>query len=316
MPLQEQDSRARRFCLRRVNPFLGLVAVVRSDAGRALSMDGRHWQIQVLANPPRGLWSGNGYQDEMRYIRFGIWSEADGLGRVPLNPILDVGPMLAVTEELVEEVRAAIPKLPFPLAPEIELWLLDQDRRPLALLATAIEDTDLERATPSEWSAGGRGDRPFVSPSLTAVGVAADDGSGGRLHSEALERLIQTTAGRRLNRRWFRRGPGGSGEGLELGAPEGLAGRGVPGDWFPALPVRTDWPRENDRRLVGDYVDWLSPYLLTLPTLDVETRRRLEGQAARHTLLVDALWRLYPSVLDPHLLKRVRVEAKLRRGNR
>lgn len=308
------EGSAARYCLRRVNPFLGVVAVVRTPDGRALSVDGRHWQIQVLAHPPRGLWSGEGHGDELLYFRFGTWSETEGLRRVPLNPILDVGRMLAASHALIEGVRDALPELPFSLAPELELWLLDQDEAPLAILATAQDDSALDKLASPDWTAGGRGERTFVSARLTRQGVPQRDAAGRFHHAEAIERLLRAAAGRRLNRQWFRR-EAGDGEGLAKGVPPDLAGRRFPSDAFPVLPVRTDWPEPADAALVDDYLDWLAPYLLTLPTLSTDLRQRFERAAGREALLVDALWRLYPAVLDPEFINRARVEARLRRAN-
>lgn len=312
MPAPERG--AARYCLRRVNPFLGVVAIVRSREGRALSVDGCNWQLQVLAHPPRGLWSGYGERDELMFFRFGVWSDAGGLSQVPLNPILDVRRMVAVSQELIEEVRAALPELPFSLAPELELWLLDQDESPLALLATALEDTDLAPLGRQEWNAGGRGERTFVSARLAGEGVPERDGSGRFYHADAVERLFRGTVGRRLNCQWFRRDPDG-GEGLGEGAPAELAGRRLGPDAFPTLPVRERWPEPADAALVAEYLDWLAPYLLTLPRLTREQRARFEDAARREALLVDALWRLYPEVLDEELVNRARVEARLRRTN-
>lgn len=303
------------YCVRRVNPFLGVVAVVKTPDGRALSVDGRHWQLQILAQPPRGLWSGAGYRDELQYFRFGLWSERDGLTRVPLNPILDVGRMLAAAGVLIDRLGASLPALPFPLAPELELWLLDQAQAPLALLAAVTQDAGLDEVGHPAWSAGGRGERTFVSATLLRQGGPARAGSGRAHHAEAVERLVQATAGRRLNDQWFRRAEDGSGIALERPAPEGPASRRLPPDSFPPLPLRSDWPVEADRALVADYLDWLAPYLLTLPGIDADLRRRLERAAVKEALLVDALWRLYPQVQDEGFLTRARVEASLRRAN-
>jgi hypothetical protein len=303
-----------RYGLRRVNPFLGVVAVVRTTQGRALSFDGNHWQLQVLAHPPRGLWSRDGHREEAQFFRFGVWSEATGMSRVPLNPILDVGHMLAVADELIESVQAALPALPFPLAPERELWLLDQEQTPLALLATALPDSDLAALGSPDWTAGGRGERTIVSARLLAREIPERDASGRFPHAEALERLVQAAAGRRLKRQWFRR-EADAAEGLPDGAPPELAGRRLPAADFPVLPLRTDWPRAEDRELVEDYVDWVAPYLLTLTGLGEALRARLEQAAQHHALLVDALWRLYPRIIDPELINRARVEARLRRAN-
>ncbi len=306
----EADTRC--FCLRRVNPFQGVMAVVKTAGGRALSVNGRDWQIQVLAHPPRGLWSRGGHQPTMRYFRFGAWSEEEGVSRVPLNPILDAGLMLAESERLVEQARAAAVDLPFPMAPELEHWLLDSEGGPLALLGTALEEADLEELPGGDWSAGGRAEeRPFVSSTLAEQGVAERDASGRRYHVESVERVIAGAAAPRRQTQWFRI-EGNTALGLEHRAPSELAGRRLPLDDLPRLTLRTEWADPSARQLVADYVAWLAPYLLTLPRLSDDLRRALEPQAARYALVVDALWRLYPRVLDEVLIKRARIEARLR----
>ncbi len=315
MPAEGACAQGRCFSLRRANPFLGLVAVVKTSGGRALSFDGRSWQLQVLAHPPRGLWTREGHQDRLQYFGFGLWSERTGVRRVPLNPILDAGSMLAESESLIGLVRASQKDLPYPLAKELELWLLDREQAPLALLANALEGTDLDELGTPAWSAGATPERPFVSRTLQDTDSAAGDERPPQQHAIVLERLVKSTAGRHLNRQWFRREADGSGLGLDHRAPEGLAGRHLPADAFPGLPLRTLWPEDADCALVGEWVDWVAPYLLTLPGIQDGLREHLEQQAARTPLLVDALWRLFPRVLDRDLLSRARVEARLLRAN-
>lgn len=308
------DSDTRCFGLRRVNPFQGVVAVVKTPGARALSLDGAHWQIQVLAHLPRGLWARGGSQEERRYFRFGDWSASTGMTRVPLNPILDAGSMVAETKRLIGQIRAATPSLPFPLGPELELWLLDGDGLPLALLATALPRTDLDAFVVGGWTAGGREDeRPFVSPTLTARGVPDRDASGGGYHVETLERLVAQRAGPKARTQWFRI-EGEEVLGLDHGADPALWGRRLARAHFPTLSLRTQWEGGDTQRLVDEYLAWLAPYLLTLPDLPDPVRRDLETVAAHHALLVDALWRLYPRVLDPALIQRARIEARLRRA--
>jgi hypothetical protein len=303
-PADPDPQGANCFSLRRANPFLGVVAVVKIESARALSLDGLHWQIQVLAHPPRGLWSGDGDSDLLKYFRFGVWTADSGLRRVPLNPILDLGHMLRVTDALVAQIAANLNRIPFPLAPEFEQWLLDAEGVPLALLATAQGEADLADVTASEWIAGGRGDRQFVSPTLAAR-------SADRLAPiDALERLVREAAGRPRQAPWFRQEGG-----VLVGLGPERAGQRLPVAGLPPLTIRTDWPGEREAGLVADYIDWLSPYLLTLPGLSEDTRRRLEASAVRHALVVDDLWRLYPQVLDPGLVAQARVEARLRRAN-
>lgn len=314
MPAVGLDPNTVCFGLRRVNPFLGVVAVVKTPGARALSVDGLHWQLQVLAHPPRGLWARGGEQDGLRYFRFGLWSESEGMTRVPLNPILDAGRMVAESERLIEQVREATPALPFPLGPELELWLLDTEGLPLALLATALPQTDLGDVEVCEWAAGGRGEeRPFVSRTLAAQGLADRDASGRRYHVEALEQLVGRRAGRPRRTQWFRL-VGDQAQGLDHGAGPALRGRWLARDSLPPLTLSARWEPEEAQGLVDDYLAWLSPYLLTLPDLPDPLRSDLEAKAARHALLVDALWRLYPRILDPELVRRARVEARLRRA--
>ena len=143
-PAHQAAPAARCYGLRRVNPFLGVVALVKTDDARALSIDGVNWQVQILAHPPRGLWSGDGDSDQLQYFRFGVWSQAEGLRRVPLNPILDLNHMLAASEALCGQIAAHQGQAPFTLGPELEQWLLDADGAPLALLATVLDAPGLE----------------------------------------------------------------------------------------------------------------------------------------------------------------------------
>lgn len=321
---------ARCWGLRRVNPCLGVVMVVQTDDGRALSADGRHWQLEVAAHPPLGLWSGGGHAAERRWFRFGRWSADAGMTRVPLNPILDMGLMVSAAEALVAAVAAAEPGLPFALAPELELWQLGRDGRPLALLATTPDTgSPADAGDPpawSAWSAGGPDQRVFRSPTLTAEGLPAPDHGDPARHARALELAVAGHAGGRGAVLRVRRDAagervvvGGMGGGAAAGSgavPQGAArpgaDAGLPAAAFPPLMLREDWGDARLDALVQDYLAWLAPYLLTLPDLDAARRAALEQAAARHALLVDRLWRLYPRLMDPELVRRARVEARLR----
>jgi hypothetical protein len=311
----------RCYGLRRVNPFLGVVMVVQTDDGRALSADGRHWQLEVAAHPPLGLWSGGGHAAERRWFRFGRWSAGAGMTRVPLNPMLDMGLMVSAAEALVAAVAAAEPGLPFALAPELELWQLGRDGRPLALLATAPDDgPPADDGDPPAWSAGGRDGGVFRSSILAAEGVPEPDQGDPARHARALELAVAGHAG----------GPGAvlrvrrdaAGERVVMGDLTGRAAVGFgggagpprqpPAGAFPPLMLREHWGDARLDALAQEYLAWRAPYLLTLPDLDDARRAALEQSAARHAPLVDLLWRLYPRLADPELVRRARVEARLR----
>ena len=114
------------YAVRRVNPFLGVVEIVEIDGARALSNDGRHWQLQVEAERPDHSW-GQGRPTKIvkQFFRFGSWHPEQGLSRVPVNPVLDFGAMLASNERLIATLQTVQDRLPFPFADHIEHWLLD-----------------------------------------------------------------------------------------------------------------------------------------------------------------------------------------------
>jgi hypothetical protein len=279
--------------------------------------------LQVAAHAPRGLWSGGGETEELRYFRFGLWSETAGMTRVPLNPMLDIGLMLEESKHLVAALQEATPWLPFPLAAELELWLLDADDAPLALLATAIDPGNvadvglaagLDEIGQPDWNAGGRGERAFHSPRLSAQAVPERDGAGPALHARWLERQVMQAAGNKRRCQWFRRDATG-GTCIGFRAPDGLAGRRLPSAAFPALNLRSAWSDSTIHALVDDYFRWLSPYFLMLPDLDDQLRAGLEQAASSYAIEVSQLWRLYPRVLDAEFVRRARVEAELRRAH-
>jgi hypothetical protein len=315
----------RCYGLRRVNPCLGVVMVVQTDDGRALSADGRHWQLEVAAHPPRGLWSAGGHGDERQWFRVGRWSAGAGLTGMRLNPILDMGLMVSTTEALAAAVAAAEPRLPFALAPELELWQLGRDGRPLALLATAPDDgSPADDGDPPAWAAGGRGEPVFRSSILAAEGVPEPDQGDPARHARALERAVAGHAGGpgavlRVRRdaageRVVTGDPGGAAAAGFGAGPGGAAGpsRQPPAAAFPPLMLREDWGDARLDTLAQEYLAWCAPYLLTLPDLDDARRAALEQAAARRAPLVDQLWRLYPRLADPEVVRRARVEAKLR----
>ncbi|ESQ08181.1 MAG TPA: hypothetical protein DDY14_04800 [Chromatiaceae bacterium] len=314
------------YSMRRANPFLGLVAVVRINGARALSFDGLHWQMQVAAHPPRGLWSGGGHDESPRYFHFGVWSAADGLTHVPLNPILNIGQMLEASERLQQATAEASKNLPFPLAPELELWLLDTDHKPLALLATALDlqmhpddsnprelNAGLEEIGRPEWNAGGRGERAFCSPTLRAQGIPEHAGGGSANHPQVLERWIMQAAGSQRVSQWFRRDAEGA-TCIGLDTPRSLIEHRLANAEFPRFHLRHQWSDAKLNALVNDYMQWLSPYLLMLPDLEDAQRAEMEQAAGQHAMEVAKLWRLYPRETDMEFVRRARVEAEIRRA--
>jgi hypothetical protein len=298
---------------RRLNPFLGVVQVVETAAARAFSMDGVSWQLQVLAERPEHTWGSlNRGRSRKQFFHFGLWQRETGMTRVPLNPVLDIGAMLHAGRALVEQLQQVAQTVPFPLADRHELWLLDRDALPLALLASTVAARFMPEVEAQQWRATLPAGEPFRAPSLEARGIAVHDADSRRRHAELLEQQVRDAAGRPPRRQWTLRADDGSGTALDDdGTPNPAAGA-----WqaaaFPPAGLRGTWLRPDQSALAEDYLDWLAPRLLTLPQLPEALHRRLERAAAAQALLVAANFRLYPRVLDPGIIDAARVEARLR----
>ncbi|MFZ1576368.1 MAG: hypothetical protein WAT36_14260 [Chromatiaceae bacterium] len=293
----------RRYAERRLNPFLGVIQVIESDLGRAISTDGQNWEIQLYAARPVG-WGSLGVTKQSCLYRHGVWSEAEGLACFPSPPTVERESARAAAQGLIAATRAAQGALPFPLRDHYERWLLDAsaDQRPLALL---------EAVTGAEPLAQGRAPK-WRCTTGESRGLDAD----GRT---TLEAQVWARAGQASRGQWFRREPDGSGMALAARAVmpgqvnDALGGRYLGADDFPELLLWEGWEEAGDRERVGRYLAALAPRLLMLP-LRTATRACLEQAAANQALAVDQFHRLYPQVMDSALLVRLRVEARLRRA--
>jgi len=293
----------RRFAVRRLNPFAGVAEVVTTREARALSMDGRRWEIQVLAEAPSDCWGSlNAGTAAVRFFRFGVWTADKGLSCVPINPIMDVGAMLSAADGMIAALTRHAVSVPFALEDNLEHWLLDHQNRPLALTMSASPDEDWERLRPHGWIAAPTHDRNLGQVPRDGEAPIADD----------LERLIRRTA-KRAHGVWLRREAPGRGTGIPID-PSDTVGP-LHADDFPRLPVRNDWPAAEDRALVQRWIDRTAPRLLCLPYLDPELRTEIQASAAAAAVEVSALWRLYPEGTDPGFVNAARVEAALRRAS-
>jgi len=288
---------------RQLNPFAGVLQVAETDLARAFSVNGVLWQVQVIAERPDHTWRSSG---EMRIVRqffnWGLWSAQDGMQQVSANPILDIGAMASAADQLTSALNQRLAELPFALSDRYELWCCDYRGQPVALLGSACERQDAH-ASRGRWLASAADDDGFISSHLLEAGQPTQSAHSSRAHAERLESLVRQRA---QARHWFRREDDGSGTRLDSG--ERLAA-----DAFPALGLSEDWP-EHEKPLVEDYLDWLAPLLLMLPTLDQARRAQLEQAALQRATLVADLYRLYPQVIEPALIEQARVEARLRRS--
>jgi hypothetical protein len=297
------------FGIRQLNPFRGVLQVFLSDRARALSGNGRVWEIQVLSDRPQGLWANMPFSGRQFY-RFGLWSAQGGLTQVPINPLFNIGDMIASAQWLIERLRPALSDLPFPLDDPFEAWLLDERAsQPLALLQSSRSDAERRQIKLPKWIAAERGDFSFVSQHLLDRGLPNNDGRNPRVHASFLEAMVRDRVGQQRRCVWYYRHENGS------ASPCDDPQRSLAAEHFPPLPISESWSDTEESDLISDYIDWKAPQLLMLPSLKEATRERLERLAVKQAETIDRLWRLYPEIHNQALLNSARVEAKIRTAN-
>jgi len=283
----------RSYAIRRVNPFLGVLQIIETSGGRAISSNGVVWEIELRTERSNAWGSLNQGIKGAVFYRFGLWSADEGLVNRPLAPDLDSGDMKTQYDFLIECVQARIQYIPFKLIDNRELWLFDgQSQQPLALLASLSPETKPPSPEPRIWKS-----------SLGANGVASQFRYP---ESKALEELIKQTASSNTCKYWVTREDDGSGI-VELNDQH------ITLNTFPPFLITEQWSKEDDVSLVSDYIAWIAPSLLTLHSLSITERKRLERYLNIQAISVEHHWHLYPEVIDEKKLKAARVQCRLQK---
>ena len=299
------------YAQRLLNPFRGVMNIIAYQGAEAVTTDGRHWDIYVRdTDLVQDLANSNKVQTSD--IRYGSWSAAQGLKRGALYPSDDFRILehrgAVVYEQLLKRHR----QVPFALRDTLELWLLDKDQQPLALLDSAVREEDIELDCHLDWRAGQECRRTFRSAAMqTLEQPHGPQASAG----EYLTRHINALAGAAPQAQWFRRTPDNAGEGLPgINLAPQLCGRRLAAEAFPRFFVREQHASHPHRQLIQDFLDWQAPWLLLLQDLGRSRRARLEQLARARALTVDKHFALYPQIVDEDALNVARVEAALRRN--
>jgi hypothetical protein len=298
------------YAQRLLNPFRGAMHTLRYESAEAVTVDGVHWELYVT-NTEVVPASGRARRGQISEIRYGTWSQSTGLQRGRLYPSEDFRRMEALGNILFEQLTLAHQQVPFVFKDRFELWLLDAQVQPLALLESVLDENALKFDLPIDWRAGIAARERFQSPGMAAMqaGAAATTNAG-----DYLTGYINARAGRPAAAQWFRRESDGRGAGLGgINLPAGLEGRTIVSTDFPPLFLASTGHDAAHQKLIEDFHAWQAPWLLLLP-FDSDTRRALEQQARRQALLVDQQFRLYPASVDETFIPAARVEALLRRS--
>jgi hypothetical protein len=283
--------------------------IIEHQGAEAVTTDGAHWDIYVRdTNLVEDL--ANAHKVQTSDIRYGSWSEKQGLKRGAIYPSDDFKLLEHRGASVYEYLLKHHADIPFPFRDNHELWLLNTTGMPLALLDSVTREHDIELDVPVDWRAGRECRREFRSN----AGMKTDqDCITTGAAAERLMQLVNARAGRAPAAQWFRRNPDGSGSGLAgINLPVGLTTRRLPDSAFAGFFLDLPADDPGQRRLVEDFHAWQAPCLLLLQTLDDSTRARLEQQAVARAAAVERHCRLYPSLVDREAIRAARVEALLR----
>ena len=301
--MNTEQKQVNKHAVRLLNPFRGVMNIIEYQGAEAVTIDGVNWDIYVkdmsltrdLEQSPNML---------ITEIRFGHWSAESGLKRGPMYPSEDFNEMerqgLVVYEFLLQHAQ----EVPFELTDHYELWLLDQNDQPLALLGSAFSANRLHYELALSWTAGmackdffhhRQAHHPRQQP-----------------FTRLLESTVKSLAGKRPGAQWFHRLAQVS-RGLSgIDLPDALLNRTLDNALFPEFFIPEVIQTDIENFIFEDYLDFLAPYLLTLPSLTLEQRQRFEQSASKQAQCVDRLFRLYPEIEQPKYINSARVEARLR----
>lgn len=292
------------FAQRLLNPFRGVVHTIRFASAEAVTTDGIEWDIYVANDTLLDGLGRAGKRALISDIRYGHWSAEKGLKRGPLYPSDDFRRLEEMGAVVYEHLLRVHRDVPFRFRDPFELWLLDRNDQPLALLHSVRADSETDTRPPLDWRAGMAAQEQFRSAAI------ADPAKPAGVY---LTRYVNSLASGVAQ--WFRRSDDGDGLGLHtLKGGDELRGRVLDAEAFPPLFIATAGMDAAHARLVRDYHAWQAPWLLLLPHLKPATRSALEACACKHAELIEKHCRLYPAIIDRPALQAARVEAALLRS--
>jgi hypothetical protein len=292
------------YAQRLLNPFRGVMHTIRYQSAEAVTTDGIEWDIYVANDALLDGLGRAGRRAMISDIRYGHWSAEKGLKRGPLFPSDDFMRLEHMGALVYEHLLKVHREVPFKFRDCFELWLLDRNDRPLALLHSVRADSETDTKPPLDWRAGMAAQEKFRSAAISGL-----DEPAGVYLTRYVNSLSSGVA------QWFRRSDDGAGLGLHtLRGGDGLNGRVLDADAFPPLFIATTYMDAAHAQLVRDYHAWQAPWMLLLPHLDASTRSALEMAACQQAESVEKHCRLYPETVNRAALQAARVEAALVRS--
>jgi hypothetical protein len=298
------------YAQRLLNPFRGVINTIRHESAEAVTADGVHWDIYVSNESLQRDLAGRG-RTQVSDIRYGRWSAAKGLKRGPIFPSDDFREMEAMGTVVFNHLLTVHEQVPFTFTDRFELWLLDAESRPLALIDSATELEGIKLNQPCSWRPGQNCRSTFTSPTARELGLQENKPA---VLADHLSTYVNSRTADRASAQVFSRSADGSGKGLcGINIENELEGRELDAQAFPVLLLNTDADDHLHSRLLQDFTCWQAPWLLLLPTLDTGQRREYEQHARVQAMKVADHYHLYPSIIDQQTIDSARIEARLRK---
>jgi len=300
-----------KYSQRLLNPFRGSMNIIAYRGAEALSLDGVHWDIYVR-NRQRATRLQHGQQTQICDIHYGHWSAQGGLKRGPTYPADDFRRMQEQGARVYEFLLEHYQDTPFPFLDHYELWLLDSDYRPLALIDSSLRETDMNKRPLLDWRAGQLCCNEFESKAYTQIKCADKPRSAGAY----LTGYINQKCGLPPRAQWFKRSMDGHGTGMHgHHIPQTLMARELNERDFDVLMLNRSGHDKQHSKLINQFIQWQSPWLLLLDSLSEGQRIIFEEAACSRALLLDTLHPLYPKIINPRFINAARVEAALRKSS-
>ena len=287
---------------RLLNPFRGVMNVIRYQSAEAVTTDGVHWEIYVSNDELRKGLDPHAHV-QTSDIRYGHWSLQGGLKRGPIFPSADfkrLEDMGAVVYEALLDQHA---QLPFPLRDRYELWLLDRAQQPLCLLHSVVLKEDIMLDISLRWRAGNLCAELFRPP-------LGEPEHAATILTQHINDLTADPA----TARWFLRDDNGAAIALDAINLANSTSTSHTAEQFPRFFIREEHADPALTALIQAFLQWQAPWLLLLQDLAQPVRYELEQHARKQALLVEQHFRLYPNVIDESFLRAARVEAILRKS--
>ncbi|WP_455205734.1 hypothetical protein, partial [Kaarinaea lacus] len=247
---------------RLLNPFRGVINVIRYQAAEAVTTDGIQWDIYV-SNDELLIDLDNPEHVQISDIRYGKWNANDGLKRGPLHPSADFKRMEALGDVVYEHLLKTHSQIPFEFADCFELWLLDQQRQPLALLDSAVSESNCSHESPQHWRTGFACRNKFQSVLLEQL---KQIDSTCETAAQYLETYINSLAAKTsLSAQWFCRHSDGSGTPIFMGSNDkNVQTAPLKPQAFPVLLLNTKNHDLLHMQLIEEFTQWQAPWLLLL----------------------------------------------------